>query len=103
MPIGRAADALRLDRIKVRKYIDANPGFRELVEHAQIDRDEAIEEALFLAASSGHVGAAVRWMEATGRQIGRVKASQPSEPDEDPLKDLPVNVQPLDPRRRRLS
>jgi hypothetical protein len=103
MPVGRAADALRLDRIAVREYISDNADFRELVEHAQIDATEAIEEALYLAGASGHVNAGLKWLELTGRQIRPGSQQSPApEPEADPLAD-PVTgeVVPLDPRRRK--
>jgi hypothetical protein len=102
MPVGRAADALRLDRIGVRKYIADNADFRELVEHARLDAGEAVEEALYLAGASGHVTAGLKWLELTGRQLrpGMPQWPASAEPEVDPLADL-GEVVPLDPKRRR--
>jgi hypothetical protein len=100
---GAAADTLKLERLKVREFIAAHPEFLVLVEDAELDANEHVEEALYQAAISGSVPAAKTWLELKGVQFpehrGRPANPLPEIPP-DPFADL-GNVEALDPRRRR--
>jgi hypothetical protein len=105
MTIGKAADEVGVDRIRLRRFIKEDADFRERLESAQVDADEEVQEAVWLAATSGNPNAAKRWFELRGRRIDAGVASPASaEPEVDPLADLGGgDVVALDPRRRESS
>ena len=90
-------------RRKMRDFIDGNLEFLAAVEDAELDALEDVEEALYQAAISGSVAAAVKWLEMKGATFqehrGRppVPQSAPSGDEGDPL----YNVRTLDPRQRQ--
>jgi hypothetical protein len=99
MTISKACDALRLDRVQVRRFIKDDASFRERLESAQADADEEVQEAVWLSAVSGSISAAKAWNELRHGLPSSVR--QPEEPEQDPLADLSAgDVVPLDPRRR---
>jgi hypothetical protein len=106
MQRGAAAEALGLDRRKVREYISTHSSFLEDVEAAELDAIEHVQEALYQAAINGSVSAARTWLELKGMapEGGAAAPRAPTAPRPsgggDPFADLD-NVEPLDPRRRQ--
>lgn len=111
---GAAADLIQLPRIAVREYIESHPEYQLLVEDAEADATEHVEEALYQAAISGNVPAARVWLELNGRfsksgssaetnSTGSAGPAPPSPPpDEDDLFfGDQGNVARMDPRRRK--
>lgn len=77
---GAAAEAMGRTRWDVVGYIKRNEGFEARVQEAEEHAVEHVEEAVYQAASSGHIAAAKMWLE-------RMKPS----PKRPPMPDLSVN------------
>lgn len=90
---GPAADQIGFDRIKIRDFIAADETFRKLVENAEIDATENVEEALYQAAISGSVPAAKAWIDLKGEKREKPPRAEKDVPpaDED---DIPVDSDP---------
>jgi hypothetical protein len=100
---GKAAEMMGFKRKPILDYIDGDPEFLELVEDAERERNEHVDEAIFHAAISGSVQAAKAWWERLGlipERRGRPPGPTTGPPpvDDDEEDDL-YNVTPL--RRRR--
>lgn len=104
---GAAADLVQLDRLKVREFIAKNRPFRILVEDAEVDATEHVQEALYQAAVSGNVAASKAWLElrgvgAEGRErkaaSGGSASQGAAQGGDEPFGDLD-NVSPI--RRKR--
>jgi hypothetical protein len=104
---GKAAEMMGFKRKTILDWIEGNPEFAELVEDAERERNEHVDEAIFHAAISGSVQAAKLWWERLGlmpEKRGRPPSTappdmpSPTRPDEDDEEDALYNVTPL--RRR---
>jgi hypothetical protein len=92
-------------RRKVREYIDTHGEFEILVEDAEIEATEHVEEALYQAAVSGNVPAATKWLELHGRKFEEHRgrpSNKPPDLGDDPFGDL-GGVVSLDDRRKKSS
>jgi hypothetical protein len=97
---GAAAELVDLPRIDVLDFIDGNEAFRRLVEDAELEATELVEEALWNAAVSGNVPAAKAWLEMKGKMPTVPAQGQKSEPQPraNPFAELD-NVTPIQRRR----
>ena len=59
---GAAAESVGVTRWLISHYIKSNPEFREAIERAEMEANELVEDALFMAATSGNVVAAQVWL-----------------------------------------
>lgn len=107
---GMAAEEVGLNRMQLREFIAEDEKFRKMVEDAETDATENVEEALYQAAISGSVAAAKAWIDLKGSKVQEAKGASPRgldqptapsnevEQNADPFAELD-NVEMLRPRR----
>lgn len=62
MTRGEAANQCGVSRETVRKHMRADSAFAKTVSEAEMNANEAVEEALYQAALSGNVTACLAWL-----------------------------------------
>lgn len=90
---GAAAEELGLTRREVLEYIESHDDFEKDVLDAEGEATEHVEEALYQAAISGHVGACRVWLELRSDRANEVNMLDDADIDDPEMAKLMAEIE----------